>query len=88
MHCLAVVPPVPPPSLSVFSLPSAQLRLGATAKAGDKQITLADKASGWRVGDQIGLSPTDYDPFEAETRTIKKVGACLPGGGRWPPNAM
>jgi hypothetical protein len=47
-------------------------KLGATADEGATQITL-DKAPGWRPGDRIVISSTDYDPFQAEEATVKAV---------------
>src|SRR5690606_4013668 len=47
-------------------------RLSATAEAGATAIEVLD-ASGWRVGDQIILASTDFDPKQAEKRTITAV---------------
>jgi hypothetical protein len=52
------------------------VKLGATAAKGDKQATLAEGVTGWRVGDRIILTPTqtDYrsDPIN-EQRTITAI---------------
>jgi hypothetical protein len=52
------------------------VKLGATAAKGDKQATLAEGVTGWRVGDRIILTPTqtDYrsDPIN-EQRTIAAI---------------
>ncbi|MDP8900872.1 MAG: hypothetical protein M3N33_06950 [Actinomycetota bacterium] len=47
-------------------------RLAANATRGAGRITLQN-ASGWRVGDRIVVASTDYDPHQAEERTIKNV---------------
>jgi cell migration-inducing and hyaluronan-binding protein len=47
-------------------------KLAATANAGATTIQVLD-ASGWRVGDEIVLASTDYDPRQAERRTIAAV---------------
>src|SRR5690606_33041370 len=44
-------------------------KLSATDEAGSNGIQVLD-ASGWRVGDEIVLASTDYDPRQAEVRTI------------------
>src|SRR3569833_1908585 len=46
--------------------------LSATAKAGASKIQVLD-ASGWRKGDVIALASTDFDPYQAEKRTIVAV---------------
>lgn len=52
------------------------VKLGTTAAKGDKQATLAEGVTGWRVGDRIILTPTqtDYrsDPINEE-RTIAAI---------------
>lgn len=48
-------------------------RLQGTAAAGATRITLAEPPRDWRVGDRIAIAPTDYDPFEAETRVIAAI---------------
>jgi cell migration-inducing and hyaluronan-binding protein len=47
-------------------------KLADTAKAGATRIEVLD-ASGWRKGDVIVLASTDFDPHQAEKRTIASV---------------
>ncbi len=47
-------------------------KLSATAPAGATSIEVLD-ASGWRAGDEIVLASTDFDPRQAERRTIVRV---------------
>ena len=47
-------------------------RLAATAAAGATSIHVLD-ASGWRAGDEIVLASTDFNPRQAERRTITAV---------------
>ncbi len=47
-------------------------KLAATAAAGATSIEVLD-ASGWRAGDEIVLASTDYNPRQAERRTITAV---------------
>jgi hypothetical protein len=47
-------------------------KLSATAAAGATSIQVLN-ASGWRVGDEIVLASTDYDPRQAERRTITAI---------------
>jgi hypothetical protein len=47
-------------------------KLSKTAEAGSTSIEVLD-ASGWRVGDEIVLASTDYDPRQAERRTISAI---------------
>jgi len=47
-------------------------KLGATAAKGSTQITL-DEAPGWRAGDRIVISSTDYDPFQTDEATLEAV---------------
>src|SRR5580692_6084074 len=47
-------------------------KLSATAKAGATSIQVLD-ASGWRVGDEIVLASTDFNPRQAERRTIAAI---------------
>jgi hypothetical protein len=47
-------------------------RLAANVPKGTGKITLQD-ASGWRAGDRIVVASTDFDPHQAEERTIKGV---------------
>jgi len=48
-------------------------KLAGTAKAGSTRIQVLD-AGGWRKGDRIVLASTDFDPTQAETRTIAAIG--------------
>jgi hypothetical protein len=47
-------------------------RLSATAKAGASKIQVLN-ASGWRKGDVIVLASTDFNPRQAEERTITAI---------------
>jgi hypothetical protein len=47
-------------------------KLSQTAAAGSISIQVLD-ASGWRVGDEIVLASTDFDPRQAERRTIAAI---------------
>ncbi len=47
-------------------------KLSATAKAGATKIQLLN-ASGWRKGDVIVLASTDFNPRQAEERTITAI---------------
>ena len=47
-------------------------KLAATANAGATSIEVLD-ATGWRVGDEIVLASTDFDPRQAERRTIAAI---------------
>ena len=47
-------------------------KLSATAEAGSTRIEVLD-ASQWQAGDQIVLASTDFDPRQAEVRTIAAV---------------
>ena len=47
-------------------------KLASTAKAGSNSIKVLN-ASGWRVGDVIVLASTDFDPHQAEKRTIAAI---------------
>src|SRR5690606_4307663 len=47
-------------------------KLASTAEAGATSIQVLD-AKGWKVGDEIVLASTDYDPRQAERRTITGV---------------
>jgi cell migration-inducing and hyaluronan-binding protein len=47
-------------------------KLSATAKAGATSLQVLD-AKGWKVGDEIVLASTDYDPRQAERRTIAAI---------------
>ncbi len=47
-------------------------KLAKTADAGNNSIEVLD-AAGWRVGDDIVLASTDFDPRQAERRTISAI---------------
>src|SRR6185369_9380073 len=47
-------------------------KLANTAPAGSTSIQVLD-AKGWRVGDEIVLASTDFDPRQAERRTISAI---------------
>ncbi|HSM39615.1 MAG TPA: G8 domain-containing protein, partial [Afifellaceae bacterium] len=47
-------------------------KLAETAEAGSTRIEVLD-ASGWRVGDEIVLASTDFDPRQAERRHIAAI---------------
>jgi cell migration-inducing and hyaluronan-binding protein len=47
-------------------------KLSQTAAAGSTSIQVVN-AAGWRVGDMIVLASTDYDPHQAERRTIAAI---------------
>ena len=47
-------------------------KLAQTAAAGSTSIQVLD-ASGWRAGDEIVLASTDFDPRQAERRTISAI---------------
>jgi cell migration-inducing and hyaluronan-binding protein len=51
---------------------NAWTKLASTANAGSTSIQVLN-ASGWRVGDEIVLASTDYDPRQAERRTIAAI---------------
>ena len=47
-------------------------KLANTANTGSTSIQVLD-AAGWRVGDEIVLASTDFDPRQAERRTISAI---------------
>ena len=47
-------------------------KLARTAEAGSSSIEVLN-AAGWRVGDEIVLASTDFDPRQAERRTIAAI---------------
>lgn len=60
--------------LELFGQPKLNwTRLGAHANTGAREITLSSAPTGWRVGDEIAIAPTDYEPLEAETRRITAI---------------
>ncbi|QDU31450.1 hypothetical protein ETAA8_66080 [Anatilimnocola aggregata] len=54
------------------------VKLGATAAKGDLQITLAEPVTGWRVGDQLILTPTQND-YGDDPVTEKRVITAIDG---------
>ncbi len=54
-------------------------KLSGTANAGATSIQVLN-AAGWRVGDEIVLASTDYDPRQAERRNIAAIHANASGG--------
>src|SRR5579863_4844035 len=54
-------------------------KLSGTANAGATSIQVLN-AAGWRVGDEIVLASTDYDPRQAERRNIAAIHANTNGG--------
>src|SRR5690349_6226446 len=54
------------------STTNAWSKLSATANAGATSIQVLD-AKGWKVGDEIVLASTDFDPRQAERRTISAI---------------
>ena len=54
----------------------AWTQLGLSAYQGDSQVTLKEEMD-WKVGDEIVIASTDFDPHQAETRIISQVS----GGG-------
>jgi hypothetical protein len=44
------------------------VKLGATAKAGDADVTLSEPVTGWRAGDKVILTATKRDENESGTR--------------------
>src|SRR5690606_33970687 len=51
---------------------NAWTKLAETAETGSTSIDVLD-ASNWRVGDEIVLASTDYNPRQAETRLISAI---------------
>ena len=47
-------------------------KLSKTAEAGSTSIEVLN-AAGWRVGDEVVLASTDFDPRQAERRTIAAI---------------
>ena len=47
-------------------------KLSATVAPGATQLQVLE-ANNWRVGDRIVIAPTDFDPLEAEERTVRAV---------------
>ncbi len=51
---------------------NAWTKLARTAKAGSARIEVLS-AAGWRKGDRIVLASTDFDPHQAEERTVAAI---------------
>jgi cell migration-inducing and hyaluronan-binding protein len=51
---------------------NAWTKLARTAEAGSNAIEVLNAAE-WRVGDEIVLASTDFDPRQAETRTVTAI---------------
>src|SRR5688500_16435556 len=51
---------------------NAWTKLSKTADAGSTSIEVLN-AAGWRVGDEVVLASTDFDPRQAERRTIAAI---------------
>ena len=51
---------------------NAWTKLASTAESGSNRIEVLD-ASQWQVGDEIVLASTDYNPRQAERRTISAI---------------
>lgn len=47
-------------------------RLDGTAESGARRIRVLD-ATNWQAGDRIVVAPTDFEPTEAEIRTVTRV---------------
>src|SRR5438046_10535007 len=47
-------------------------KLGRTAEAGSNSIEVLNAAQ-WRVGDEIVLASTDFNPHQAERRTVSAI---------------
>jgi hypothetical protein len=47
-------------------------KLADTVEPGATQLRVLE-ASGWQVGDRIAIAPTDFNPDEAEDRTIRAI---------------
>ena len=47
-------------------------KLSKTAEAGSNSIEVLN-AAGWRAGDMIALASTDFDPHQAERRTVASI---------------
>src|ERR1700742_1921631 len=54
-------------------------KLASTANAGATSIQVLN-AAGWRVGDEIILASTDFDPRQAERRNIAAISSNTSGG--------
>ncbi|XP_043073568.1 PKHD1 like 1, tandem duplicate 1 [Puntigrus tetrazona] len=61
-------------SLDLYGMPHNvyHTKLASTSQAGNSTISLQESVD-WKVGDQILLSTTSYDPWQTEIRTITVV---------------
>ncbi|KAK2887447.1 hypothetical protein Q8A67_015675 [Cirrhinus molitorella] len=61
-------------SLDLYGLPHNvyHTKLASTSQAGNSTISLQESVD-WKVGDQILLSTTSYDPWQTEIRTISAI---------------
>lgn len=50
-------------------------KLSNSAGVGATSISLVDPVNTWEVGDEIVIASTDFDPHQAETRTLTSVGS-------------
>lgn len=50
-------------------------KLSGSAAVGATGISLVDPVNTWEVGDEIVIASTDFDPHQAEVRTITSVGS-------------
>lgn len=48
----------------------------AKAEIADPKLALTDDVSSWKVGDEVVLLSTDYDPKQAEVTTVKQCDDC------------
>jgi hypothetical protein len=53
-------------------------RLGASAKAGETSVTLAEPVQGWRAGDRVVLTATDHQ-YRATTSTEERLITAVDG---------
>lgn len=54
-------------------MPATWVRLGATAKQGTRETTLAEEVPGWRVGDRVILTATQRQYGEVDTFTEEAI---------------
>ncbi|KAI2652983.1 Fibrocystin-L [Labeo rohita] len=61
-------------SLDLYGMPHNvyHTKLARTSQAGTSNVSLQESVD-WKVGDQILLSTTSYDPWETEIRTITAI---------------
>ena len=75
-------PPPPPPhlstQLSIHGVPKTRTwtQLASSARAGDEQIVLqGNDYPDWQVGEEVVIAASQWDPEEAEIRTISNYDA-------------